>query len=159
MNTGGYSVKGVKLFEGREGEGFNLTLLRNGKPVAFCIDSGNGGDVRMDWTDGGWQGAEAKALDAHLASLPPEKWQDKDSSHDLPVSSGMFLWELVNVEQEKKTLRRWCKRKTVFRVDGEKYGPGAWAIFETPCTPESRQKVESRYPGRKIVYANDLVLA
>ena len=38
-----YTIKGVKTFRGREGQGFNATLCRDGKPVAHVDDAACGG--------------------------------------------------------------------------------------------------------------------
>ena len=46
-----YSVKGFKEHRGTEGYGYNATLYRDGKKIAFVIDEGNGGEVIFEWND------------------------------------------------------------------------------------------------------------
>lgn len=46
-----YTVKGVKSFIGNEGHGFNATLYRDGKAVAFVYDDASGGPVAFEWKD------------------------------------------------------------------------------------------------------------
>jgi len=40
-----YSVKKVIEFEGMDGSGYNATLYRGSKKIAFIIDEGNGGEL------------------------------------------------------------------------------------------------------------------
>ena len=47
----GYSVKGVKTFQGMEGRGYNATLYRDNKAVALIIDDASGGGCRYEWKD------------------------------------------------------------------------------------------------------------
>lgn len=47
----GYAVKGVKTFRGNEGYGFNATLYKDGKAIAFVIDDANGGCYSYEWKD------------------------------------------------------------------------------------------------------------
>ena len=44
-----YTIKGVKTFRGMEGQGFNATLCRDGKPVAHVDDEGCGGCYNWRW--------------------------------------------------------------------------------------------------------------
>jgi hypothetical protein len=46
-----YTVNGIKSFRGMEGLGFNANLLRDGKKVAFVIDSAQGGCLDIQWVD------------------------------------------------------------------------------------------------------------
>jgi hypothetical protein len=61
-----FSIKGYKTFRGREGAGFNATLLLNGKEVAFMSDEGSGGELRIEWKEGYWK--TPKDIAAFLAS-------------------------------------------------------------------------------------------
>ena len=42
-------LKSVKEFIGFDGSGVNANLYYKGKKVAFAIDSGNGGDLTIEW--------------------------------------------------------------------------------------------------------------
>lgn len=51
-NTMNYSIKSVKFFDARNGEGFNCTLFENGKKVAYVRDEGRGGCLHYDCLNG-----------------------------------------------------------------------------------------------------------
>ena len=46
-----YEVKNVKTFTGREGQGFECTLYRNGKSVAKVVNTADGGEIDIYWND------------------------------------------------------------------------------------------------------------
>ena len=46
-----YQVKKIRLFNGREDEGFNCNLYRGNTKVAEVIEDGSGGKVDFNWTD------------------------------------------------------------------------------------------------------------
>ena len=46
-----YTVRKIKKFLGHEGHGFNAELMRDGEPVSFVIDEGNGGCANFEWYD------------------------------------------------------------------------------------------------------------
>src|ERR1035437_5586271 len=62
------TVRKVKTFQGRKGEGFNAELVVDGKPVCFVIDEANGGMFHYDWYKG--TDTEEAMFDAVVANLP-----------------------------------------------------------------------------------------
>ena len=106
-----YTIKGVKTFRGMEGQGFNATLCRDGKPIAHVDDEGCGGCYNWRWLV-----KDAEALfKAHVKQqLPAVEFEPEDH----------FISRLVDELQEERTLRRWCKGKTVFRLKAD--APGSY---------------------------------
>ena len=58
-----YTVKAIKLFNGREGTGFNCNLYRGNTKVAKVIDDASGGEVSFNWTDLESQRVETTGVD------------------------------------------------------------------------------------------------
>lgn len=98
-----YTIKGVKTFRGMEGQGFNATLCRDGKPVAHVDDEGCGGCYNWRWLV---KDAELPFKTHVRNELPDVEFEREDH----------FVSRLVDEYQEDRTLRRWCKGKTVFRL-------------------------------------------
>lgn len=44
-----FTLKSVKQFRGREGNGFNADLWCQGKKVAFACDDASGGEMQIEW--------------------------------------------------------------------------------------------------------------
>ena len=102
-----YSVIKVKTFEGMEGKGFNATLCRDGRPIAFVIDEGCGGCYLWRWLD---KDAELP-FKAHVKGMLPKETFERED---------MFLGRLIDAFEGEKQIRRWCKKKVVFRLKADK---------------------------------------
>jgi len=138
-NAGGYSVRKVKSFRGNEGLGFNAELCRDGKPVAYVMDDAGGGMYRWEWYDreaprtkvsvGGLCGGEHERnatpeearLLAHVRTLPKEE-SEWDKGMSYPVNDEIFVGGLVDDYENDRRLRRVCKTKVLFRLEGDKEG-------------------------------------
>ena len=135
-----YEVKGVKSFRGMEGYGFNATLYRNGKKVAFVMDSAQGGEYDYEWVDykkprvdvpivelqgkstKSYKGTpEEKLFHEHCLAIPPEEkeyFKGKPEMYNMIPDS--YMGQLVDEFEHKKWLKRNCKNKTLFRLVGDK---------------------------------------
>ena len=60
-----YQVKKIKLFRGREGEGYNCNLYRGNSKVAEVRDDASGGEVDFDWTDQELTRVETNGIDPY----------------------------------------------------------------------------------------------
>ncbi|GEM_PF-2820841 len=132
-----FTLKGVKTFLGREGYGVNATLYYEGKKVAFLLDSGNGGELSVDWESKYDRKKEefiripiveeAKLYrDTLINSLPKTTWGDLseargeksiiDSKDDYTWDTEAIMNTLVDYELDnkewKKNLRNLCIFKT-----------------------------------------------
>jgi hypothetical protein len=58
-----YQVKKIRLFNGREGGGFNCNLYRGNAKVSEVIEDGSGGEVDFNWTDQELTRVETNGID------------------------------------------------------------------------------------------------
>ena len=175
---GDYEVKGVKSFIGMEGYGFNATLYRKGKKVAFCIDSGDGGMVDIQWLvkspknreeypseeayKAAWERyhaavkVEQDLLDAHLKTLEPVpcEWGDKKP---LKIDEGWFVADCVTKWEREKDIRkmqRQCKTKTLYRTKDS--NQGAYMIIAHVFDDKVRDHLRNKH-GADVEIFNDVL--
>jgi len=162
-----YVVKNVKTFIGMEGHGFNASLYRNGKKVAFVIDSAQGGCFDFQWTD--WeepkvdiniisykgephtfQGTpEEKILTELVETLPKAKSEVFPDGVKETVDG--FVAILIDQFERKKWLKRNLKKCFVFQV-GNKIGSEEYLMFKKhPNLTKERviKLIEKKYPNQK----------
>lgn len=141
----GYSVKGVKNFRGNEGYGFNATLYKDGKAIAFVIDDANGGCYSYEWKD---KDAEA-ALDAYVKTLP----KVHDFGMELTVDADWFVSDLVEDYNLEKDAAKMVKGKVAMLKDGKIYTvkPNLGAI-----TPQFLELVAKKNPTATILNGKPL---
>jgi len=162
-NFGDYEVKGVKSFVGMDGYGFNATLYRKGKKVAFCIDEGCGGEVRIDWLaktpkdvddKEGWKKyhaavkVEEDLLDAHIATLP--------EVDGLKIDAGWFVTDCVSkyeLDRDARKMKKQCQTKILFRTSKQKNG--GYMIIDAPFSDKAREHVLNKY-GKDTEIFNDV---
>lgn len=154
-----YTVRKVKTFVGHEGHGFNAELLRDGVPVAFALDEGNGGGVRFDWydrtyapfklerTDGGNPvtlkiPVEAAVLHEHIKGQTRTAYGEA-----FPLSMDMFVSELIDAYETERTIKRKCKKTTCYRLVGQK--PGEYMQTAMVYSKELADKIRAKY-GEKL---------
>lgn len=158
----GWTVSKLKEFTGMEGSGYNATLLRDGRPVAFVIDDASGGPLNIQWSDPctesydtvDYRGdpfvrrctKEERLLLEYVATLPPRKVYDRE----LRVTDEWFVDDLVNDGFLLKQLRSLTntKGKLAFvAADGRVY-----TIKGTDDV--ARRYVARKHPGSTVL--NDL---
>lgn len=170
-----YTLTGIKTFRGMEGYGINATIRRDGKPVAFVMDHGDGGMMQVDFRNPGqspvsfqkhadtWQSEQATAEKAALDWLAndPEAQSARDfdaeltakypDSHRPPTgASALEDWINAKVDQweqarEKARMDRLATQKTLFRLPGDK--DGEWRYFkQPPSTPGLLDHLKKKYP-------------
>lgn len=157
-DAGPYSLKGLKTFPGREGEGFDAQLARDGKTVAHVHDDGNGGMIFIDWMDRQHgESAHEKAFDAFIeterAKIPADKKNEYDMLEREIFDGEIFVSDLVNQATLDRRFKRACKTHTLFQID-EEIGTGQWKQLKG-ATPEARTWVEKKYAGHRIRIIND----
>lgn len=131
-----YTVKGVKSFIGNEGHGFNATLYRDGKAVAFVYDDASGGPVAFEWKDrdGGlvevetlthdgrpWMVKmthEERAYYTFVSAMPKQSFEGME----LDVTMDIHVSDLVNDALLLKDVARMTKGKVAFiKADSKLY--------------------------------------
>lgn len=138
-----YSLKSVKTFRGRQGQGFNATLLFNGKPVAAVDDMADGGIYHWRWlaADRAQARADEAALEAHIKTLPPLEV----NGSPMEMDADLFVSSLVEDITLAKTIARWTKSSVAW-VEGRE-------IRRTKAKPSPGliANVAKNYPAAKIL--------
>ena len=133
INNSNFTVKGLKTFIGREGHGVNANLYYKGKKVAFLLDSGNGGELDIDWDmnhndDYPYfpkQVVEAKKhLETLIKSLPKTMWEDLGGECN---GLGEYTWDnesvmntLIDTQLKVKDYNKWLRNVVVFNKETKK---------------------------------------
>lgn len=136
----GYTVKGVKNFRGNEGYGFNATLYRDGKAIAFVIDDANGGCYSYEWKDK----AEEAILDAYVKTLPTRH----EYGMDLTVDADWFVSDLVDDFNLEKDAAKLTKGKVAILKGGKIY------TIKAPngtVTPQFLELVAKKNAGARVL--------
>lgn len=150
-----YSVKNVKSFEGREGLGYNCTLYCGKQRVATVIDSANGGEAQFRWLDHDAPAVEVtydcygrtvtrKATPneaAFLNFIKGKTYEAYGSTYNYDGSA--YVAKLVDDFEATKQFKRWCRKKTVFRVKGD--APDRWRTISVMYREDIKQELERRY--------------
>ena len=160
-----YKVKNVKTFMGTEGHGFNASLYRDGKKVAFIIDSAQGGCYDFQWTD--WKEPKVNIINHKgkpytFLGTPEEKILyklveklPKTKSEIFP--DGMketidgFVAKIIDDFELKQKLKRACKKSYLFQIGKEIGGNEYRTIKKTSqLTKETLISfIKKEYPNQK----------
>jgi len=150
-NFGEYSVKKVKSFMGREGYGFNADLHRGKTKVAFAYDDASGGEIRIDWLTGGYNGGEeGRLLKEHIATLPLVE-AEIGEGRTLTIDEGWFISDCVSMYELNKDLRKMrkqCETKTLFRHSNHNYGQ--YGIVNCSCDDRVRAQLREQHGDVEI---------
>ena len=145
-----YTIKGLKSFIGNEGHGYNVSLYRDGKRVAFIIDDASGGEVDFQWLD--WKGGHSleemtllKFLEGKMC--PPCFEGDTESQMD---PSG-FVASLIDDYEIDKKLRALCKKYTLIRITGDP--EDCYRTIKQPFTPNTRAAIimSAARSGKEVI--------
>lgn len=144
-----YTVKGIKTFVGMEGHGYNATLYRDGKKVAFVIDDASGGPLQVEWTDP----SEEALLRDYATAMPPVTCEWADSATRLPATLDMtpelFIEGLVNDAVLLRDVAKMTRGKVAFARDGK--------LFTVKCEPTTSnvEAVRAKNPGAVVLNGMD----
>lgn len=127
-----FSIKSFKTFRGREGHGFNSTLLADGKEVAKVDNDGNGGCNRYYWSD---KAAETE-FNVQAKAKHPEDYEPDDTLID----------ELMTDCEMIKVLKRTAKKGVIFVLP--EHTEGQYAIAGGG---KSEADIMAKYPTATIL--------
>lgn len=157
-----YTVNGVKTFRGHDGQGYNASLLRDGKKVAFITNLADGGEIQIDWLDIKAQRIEVKAVDAvggeYTYRVTPEEKLFIDFLEDKTYvcqftgnvtkhSYDTFIGELVEDFLFKRKMDRLSKKETLFRLKGDP--EDQWRTIKRPYDEKVQAWLDKTY-GDKL---------
>ena len=126
-----FSIKSFKEFRGREGHGFNFTLLGDGKEVAKVDNSGNGGCNRYYWSN--------KAAEAEFMTLAKVKHPNDIEPHDILISDLLTDFEMLRV------LKKDIKKGILFTLPEHTEGQYTIACGKTETD------ILAKYPNATIL--------
>lgn len=151
-----FSLKGFKTFRGREGQGFNATVVLNKKDVAFVCDDASGGELRIEWKEGYWKAPDyienflASPEAVKLAVEREEAFRKRygfGTDKPLPTSwdQSDFVEYLVEEHEQEKQNKRLAKRYgLVFRpTDSD---PNMFQHYQIP----KGQKLTKEYVDKLV---------
>lgn len=145
-----FTIKGLKTFDGMEGGGFECSLYMDGKKVGTAFDSGSGGEARLNVT---------REVESAF-----EKWAVANSPEEDVIPYWAVqgaICKLVDDFEELKNLKRLCRTKILFQIQGDE--DGTWrtvkAKYGTPQGVQAIAWIEGKYAGKVTKIANRDVLA
>lgn len=119
---------------------FAASVYVDGVKVGDASNRGQGGPTDVWFSD---EGVEKK-VQAYVATLPKGKLETGDGKvieYELGIDG--LIDRLVAKEDEKREFRRWCKKKLVFRLKGDR--DGEYRTLTSPYSPEAKSWVVNKY--------------
>jgi hypothetical protein len=146
-----YTLKGLKSWRGREGYGFQVKLVSDGKVIAEVTDDANGGPIRWDIRD---QAAMRTFGVAHgMVFTNLSGWEKELEVEEVYATAICEMVDaLENAQRHKKQVRRWCKTETLFRLPDDK--EGAYRTIKAVYAPPVRKFILQKY-GPTVTIANE----
>jgi hypothetical protein len=129
------TLKNVKLNVALSDETdcFSATIYIDGKRAATCGNRGNGGPNFYDFKDHTLR----KSFEDYCKSLPYE------GPYDLKMDAELYISELLMKWEENHQIKKWCKKKTIFRLKGDK--KDQWRTYATPYHPDFGKKIRAKH--------------
>lgn len=147
-----YEVKNVKGFTGMEGYGYECTLYKDGAKIGTVTDPAEGGEPHFFLNKG-----EKELLDQFCKTLPKEACDFEELKKKYPdgmeVDASQYIARLVDGYENSKQLKKWCKTKTLFTLDGDK--EGEYRVVKSPYSPSVKQFLEKKYPNKGLKIINE----
>ncbi len=145
-----YSVKGVKSFQGREGLGFECSLYKDGKRLGTVTDVANGGgQLQMNLKTR----EQETELEDYCKTLPQLSYMNDGKEKFFDSDPCIFVGGLVDKWETNKTHKRWCKKATVFRIDGDK--EGQYRSISTKFDARVKAHLDKKYPDKGLYILNE----
>ena len=131
-----YSIKNVKTFRGMEGQGFNADLYKDGKKIAFVMDSAQGGCLDFEWIDR----KEEKIINDYAKTLP----KSKTFGIEIEMDADIIIDNLVNDYLLDKEYKRKCKNNVVFKTKEDE--EGSYNVVKAEYNPDIKKRLMEKYP-------------
>jgi len=162
-----YSLSGIKTFTGMEGYGLNANLLLDGKKIAFILDDGNGGMLRIDYAGKDYEQRKKVEADFHAALVAVYdhaayvKYMVEEigaDAKDVGTQSPSDMAETwINQQADaaalSKRLKSLAKKHTLFRLTGDK--PIEWRTVKNHIYgPASVDFIKKKYGGKVLEIYN-----
>lgn len=145
------TLKNLKIaqFASEETLCFEATLYVDGTRAAVVSNEGQGGPNRYHPVNAKGRELLEKA-EAYAKGLPPLQSDYGPLDFDLDL----LVHDLVERYEETKTLKRWSKTKTVFRLPEDE--KGAWRTVNQPYNQRVVDYIRGKYPNAEIINPAEL---
>jgi len=171
-----YSLKAVKTFVGRDGYGLNANLYKGKKKVATILDTGDGGEMDINWvdfkedeveiTETGFSGEkntypgtpEQKILIDLISKEPPQKYGEEYSKvlgEEYYLTIDTFINEMVEEQQRVKKIKSLCKKNVCFKLKSNK--PNHCSSFKGEFTPQIKKHIEDKFGDDLMEIYNETI--
>jgi hypothetical protein len=139
------TLKKVKIarFLSEETTAFSAQLWVDGEYIADVSNEGHGGNNRiMHRFDG-------KGLNTRDKVQAFEAWCEAQPPHvseygSLDMDADYYITLMLEDYEEQQQIKRWCKTKTVIRLEGDK--PGEFHTYKVAYDPEFAQRLRDTEP-------------
>jgi len=135
-------LKGVKTHSdmSQETTCFTASIYMKGKRVGVVSNQGCGGCNEYRWLD-------------QAAGRKIEAWSETvETAYDFEKLD-QIIDDKMNDAEEKKQLRRWCKKQTLFTLKGD--GAGSFRTIDHPFTPEVKAFLVRKHGDKIARIANE----
>jgi hypothetical protein len=161
-----YTVKSVKIFRGMEGQGYNATLCRDGRPVALVIESATGGELDIEWRD--YKEPKLRRVVRRYGKpveipLTPEenRLYDHLDGKTYPGLDGrpelmppdIFIEDLVSDFLETRSRVKACRTATLYRLVGD--APEVYWKISLPYSSGVAKGLREKYGDRLAEILNE----
>jgi|TARA_R110002110_G_scaffold110087_2_gene274549 hypothetical protein len=141
-----YTIKNLKNIPSDYGDsredGYSFTVYRNEKRIGTFTMPTNGGicaEMKMDESE-----------KARLIQYACEQTNQTPTKTDIGLETGlivgMFFDPIMEEWEAQRQMKRWCKRKTLFLLKGDK--SGAFRFLQTTYGPKAHAQILSKYGAR-----------
>lgn len=144
-----YTVKNVKSFQGREGTGYECSLYKDGKRIGKVTDTADGGEADFYLNKG-----EIEILEAHCKTLPKEPCQF-DKTLEIEIDPYIFVERLVDKYEKRANIKKWCRTKIVFRLDGDSVG--RYRTMKGKYTQKIGDALRANHHGQGLIIYNETI--
>lgn len=148
----GFELKGLKWFRGMEGDGFNVTVLKDGKKLAFVMDDARGGEYDYEFVSEAAEKELKAIVEAKRLEIPAAKMFHGTPDRDL-FSMDSMICDMCSAFDFEKKMRRATKTKTVFLTPD--LSEGEARVINRPYDPTVGEGLRKKYPG--VVILNEVL--
>jgi len=140
MEKGEYEIRSVRTFMGHEGHGFNAVLLRKGRKIADVHDMADGGCYSYYFKD-------EKERELFFGHARKQAAVNSIEPWDTLVA------EMVDAHLADRKLRKMCRNRTVFRLQGDE--EGRYRTLDAGYSAEVAGTLRRRHAGRGLEIINE----
>ena len=136
-------LKKVKIakFLSEETTAFSAQLWVDGEYIADVSNEGRGGNNRINqFVNGDNTRDKVEAFEKWCKEQPP--YVDEDG--ELSMNDDLYISRMVEDYQEQQQLKRWCKTKTIIRLEGT--GKGEYLAYKRPYSAYFAQRGRATEP-------------